>query len=256
MEKTGKAASPLGAVSTARESEGPATGNGNKDGNNNDHFDIDSDDGNHREGNVDSSELPSEGDTTRANGEKSDKTLDEDEAKHSDRYGFEASDGSHRSERLSSDILEKRRDTEIERTRKWIKMMKKWDIVSNTFKLKNRVRKGIPDAARGFSWGHLIDIAEMKAKYPSIDELDKQEIDAVVLDEVSVMFIPTSRMVSLVCMLIDRSRRKSNVSQAHSLSIGWRLVQKKFCFAFFMETNYRRPWPVDASPEFSSFGQS
>lgn len=109
--------------------------------------------------------------------------VEEAQENHIDRYGFITTDRFHRSKAVSSNLIATRRETEIERTRKWIKMMKKWDKYSAS-KLKSRIRKGIPDVARGFAWFKLSGGATYKSKYPNLAELDRLELDPLVLDEI------------------------------------------------------------------------
>ena len=109
--------------------------------------------------------------------------VEEIKENHIDRYGFITTDRFHRSKTVPVNLIATRRETEIERTRKWIKMMKKWDKFSAA-KLKSRIRKGIPDVARGFAWFRLSGGAKYKLKYPNLADLDRLELDPIVLDEV------------------------------------------------------------------------
>ncbi|XP_023664746.2 USP6 N-terminal-like protein isoform X2 [Paramormyrops kingsleyae] len=77
-----------------------------------------------------------------------------------DRFGF-----LHEIELPSSDSMEeKQKHLEMERTTKWLKMLKSWDKYKNTEKLVKRVYKGIPLQLRGEVWGLLLDVPKMKAE--------------------------------------------------------------------------------------------
>ena len=81
-----------------------------------------------------------------------------------DRYGFMTDD--HRSRATAVSKKDSRKESE--RTVKWIKMIKNWDkyIFQKEEKLKNRIRKGIPDSVRGTVWPLLINVNLWKTKYP------------------------------------------------------------------------------------------
>ncbi|XP_054618145.1 USP6 N-terminal-like protein isoform X2 [Dunckerocampus dactyliophorus] len=75
-----------------------------------------------------------------------------------DRFGF-----LHDNELPSYDSLEeKHKNTELERTTKWLKMLKSWDKYKNSDKLARRIYKGIPLQLRGEVWCLLLDIPKMK----------------------------------------------------------------------------------------------
>ncbi|XP_030004872.1 USP6 N-terminal-like protein isoform X3 [Sphaeramia orbicularis] len=75
-----------------------------------------------------------------------------------DRFGFV-----HENELPSYDsVEEKQRHTEVERTTKWLKMLKSWDKYKNSEKLVRRIYKGIPLQLRGEVWCLLLDIPKMK----------------------------------------------------------------------------------------------
>ncbi|XP_076578643.1 USP6 N-terminal-like protein isoform X2 [Chaetodon auriga] len=75
-----------------------------------------------------------------------------------DRFGFV-----HKTELPSSDSLEeKQKHTEVERTTKWLKMLKSWDKYKNSDKLNRRIYKGIPLQLRGEVWCLLLDIPKIK----------------------------------------------------------------------------------------------
>ncbi|XP_047191959.1 USP6 N-terminal-like protein isoform X1 [Scophthalmus maximus] len=75
-----------------------------------------------------------------------------------DRFGFV-----HENELPSYDsVEEKQKHTEVERTSKWLKMLKSWDKYKNSEKLVRRVYKGIPLQLRGEVWCLLLDIPKIK----------------------------------------------------------------------------------------------
>ncbi|XP_046878915.1 USP6 N-terminal-like protein isoform X3 [Hypomesus transpacificus] len=76
-----------------------------------------------------------------------------------DRFGF-----LHENELPSDDSVEVRQKTsqELERTTKWLKMLKSWDKYKNSDKLSRRVYKGIPLQLRGEVWCLLLDIPKIK----------------------------------------------------------------------------------------------
>ncbi|XP_029350793.1 USP6 N-terminal-like protein isoform X3 [Echeneis naucrates] len=75
-----------------------------------------------------------------------------------DRFGFV-----HENELPSYDsVEEKHKHTEVERTTKWLKMMKSWDKYKNSEKLVRRIYKGIPLQLRGEVWCLLLDIPKIK----------------------------------------------------------------------------------------------
>lgn len=75
-----------------------------------------------------------------------------------DRFGFV-----HKNDLPSSDpVEEKHKHLEMDRTMKWLKMMKSWDKYKNSDKLLRRVYKGIPLQLRGEVWCLLLDIPKVK----------------------------------------------------------------------------------------------
>jgi hypothetical protein len=57
-------------------------------------------------------------------------------------------------------------EKEMERVHKWNVMMSDWDrwMKKNVSKIKERVRKGIPDRCRSEAWGKLADLRNIKKK--------------------------------------------------------------------------------------------
>ncbi|KAJ1390824.1 hypothetical protein B484DRAFT_408903 [Ochromonadaceae sp. CCMP2298] len=105
-----------------------------------------------------------------------------------DRYGFLCSDAFHQAHQLPPAVLHARRQKEAERTLKWVKMIKKWETYgpggAKNFKLKRRVRKGIPDAIRGLVWYRMSDAEQGRLLFPDIDMIDTSNVPAQVIDEV------------------------------------------------------------------------
>ncbi|XP_022105991.1 USP6 N-terminal-like protein [Acanthaster planci] len=64
----------------------------------------------------------------------------------------------------------KLREQEVERTKKWLKMMKDWKRYYPSEKLTRRVYKGIPDKLRGSVWALLLDLKKVKDEQPSVYE--------------------------------------------------------------------------------------
>ncbi|MBN3274319.1 US6NL protein, partial [Polyodon spathula] len=90
--------------------------------------------------------------------------------KVTDRFGF-----LHANELPAYDsVEEKQKLQEVERTTKWLKMMKSWDKYKNSEKLLRRIYKGIPIQLRGEIWGLLLDIPKIKAEKKDFYEKLKQ----------------------------------------------------------------------------------
>lgn len=110
-----------------------------------------------------------------------------------DRYGFYVTDEYHRiNSSIPSYLQEKRRRKEQSRVAKWLKMKSKWQLhyaVSSgstkvSVKLRRRVRKGIPDAMRGFAWYEFSGAAAMAGRYPNPSAIDISVVPETVLDEI------------------------------------------------------------------------
>ena len=86
--------------------------------------------------------------------------------KSRDRYGFILHDNSAESHRDEAEKL-KLQNIEKKRTKKWLKMLSKWNkIVSfRSDKLKSRLRKGVPDPVRGEVWKKLARVEDNKRLY-------------------------------------------------------------------------------------------
>ncbi|XP_008302361.1 USP6 N-terminal-like protein isoform X2 [Stegastes partitus] len=84
---------------------------------------------------------------------------------------------------------EKRKQQEIERAEKWLKMVKKWDKYKNSDRMVKRVYKGIPLQLRGRAWALMLDVERTKkeneGKYEKMKEqarLCSSEIKQIDLD--------------------------------------------------------------------------
>jgi hypothetical protein len=57
----------------------------------------------------------------------------------------------------------------MERVKKWLKMLKNWESMSTTEKLRRRIYKGIPNSLRGQVWSQLLNLEtvreEQEGKY-------------------------------------------------------------------------------------------
>ncbi|XP_030425222.1 USP6 N-terminal-like protein isoform X2 [Gopherus evgoodei] len=78
--------------------------------------------------------------------------------KVTDRFGF-----LHAEELPFHDAaIERQKHLEIERTTKWLKMLKSWEKYKNSEKFHRRIYKGIPLQLRGEVWCLLLDVPKMK----------------------------------------------------------------------------------------------
>ncbi|KAG8440030.1 hypothetical protein GDO86_005993 [Hymenochirus boettgeri] len=78
--------------------------------------------------------------------------------KVTDRFGF-----LHKVELpVHDEATEKQKFLEIERTSKWLKMLKSWDKYKNSEKLHRRIYKGIPLQLRGQVWSLILDVPKLK----------------------------------------------------------------------------------------------
>lgn len=75
-----------------------------------------------------------------------------------DRFGF-----LHENELPAFNAMEeKQKQLELERTEKWLKMLKSWNKYKNSEKLVRRIYKGIPLQLRGQVWCLLLDVPKIK----------------------------------------------------------------------------------------------
>ncbi|XP_061670625.1 USP6 N-terminal-like protein [Syngnathoides biaculeatus] len=84
---------------------------------------------------------------------------------------------------------EKLKQLELERSKKWLKMIKKWDKYKTSDRMVKRVYKGIPIQLRGRVWSLMLDVEKMKkdnkGKYEEMKEQAKlysSEIKQIDLD--------------------------------------------------------------------------
>ncbi|XP_051974428.1 USP6 N-terminal-like protein isoform X2 [Xyrauchen texanus] len=83
-----------------------------------------------------------------------------------DRFGF-----LHENELPAYDVVEeKQKHLEVERTSKWLKMLKSWEKYKNSDKLARRIYKGLPLQLRGQVWGLLLDIPKIKEEKKDLYE--------------------------------------------------------------------------------------
>ncbi|XP_067915587.1 USP6 N-terminal-like protein isoform X2 [Heterodontus francisci] len=86
--------------------------------------------------------------------------------KITDRFGF-----LHAKELPMPDAVEERlKQIEIERTGKWLKMLKSWDKYKNGEKVVRRIYKGIPLQLRGEVWSLLLEIQKVKLEKKDLYE--------------------------------------------------------------------------------------
>ena len=138
-----------------------------------------------------------------------------------DRYGFLEEDYSHHSTLTISEVMMKhRRQKESERSTKWARMLKK----EGSSKLKERARKGIPDAVRGESWRWIMEhsyseYSQVKKRHPNLkvvlgeasSSLKGAEslptLDARTIDEVPLYLSHLNLSeLSTTLLISDRSR--------------------------------------------------
>jgi len=106
---------------------------------------------------------------------------DELESEQVDRYGFYVTDKYRRAQTQVNSQDERK---EHERTVKWQEMISQWDRFPIA-KLKERVRKGVPNAMRGQVWPLLLDIDTWRAKWP-VDMVSRMvvNLDVRIIDEI------------------------------------------------------------------------
>lgn len=72
----------------------------------------------------------------------------------------------------------KQRQVEMEREKKWLKMLKAWDKYNRAGKLVRRVYKGIPNKLRGQMWAHFLNLHKIKeeqlGKYQEMKERSRK----------------------------------------------------------------------------------
>ncbi|XP_044136007.1 USP6 N-terminal-like protein isoform X1 [Bufo gargarizans] len=91
--------------------------------------------------------------------------------KVTDRFGF-----LHEEELPIHDgALDRQKFLEIERTSKWLKMLKSWDKYKNSEKLHRRIYKGIPLQLRGQVWSLILDVPKLKEDKKDLYTVLKQK---------------------------------------------------------------------------------
>ncbi|XP_025097014.1 USP6 N-terminal-like protein [Pomacea canaliculata] len=88
-----------------------------------------------------------------------------------DRYGFIHE---HALPAVPDAVEAKHRQVELDRTQKWVKMLKNWDKYYPGEKLVRRVYKGIPDRLRGEVWSRLLSVNKIKAEQEGIYQKMRQ----------------------------------------------------------------------------------
>ncbi len=108
-----------------------------------------------------------------------------------DKFGFIPGDRFHQSLLITESELMLRREKEIERTKKWLKMINNWEFTTTRrqAKLKRRIRKGIPDALRMKVWYDLSQAEKIKKKIPKPSTLivDGTTLDPLTIDDVRIV---------------------------------------------------------------------
>ncbi|KAJ0183808.1 hypothetical protein K1T71_000231 [Dendrolimus kikuchii] len=77
-----------------------------------------------------------------------------------DRYGF------IHDERLPQKTAPQKVNIEVEREKKWVKMLGHWDDTDTKHKLHRRIYKGIPNSLRTKIWCKLLDVNRIKSENP------------------------------------------------------------------------------------------
>jgi hypothetical protein len=119
-----------------------------------------------------------------------------------DRWGFLVSDEFHRNVVIPEEVQKQRIAKEIERTAKWVKMIKNWAKYGRGGrkfdKLSRRVRKGVPDAVRSFVWFETCGARDVMGRFPDLSALKVNEVPERVIDEVRFTNIMLSYIICLV----------------------------------------------------------
>lgn len=95
--------------------------------------------------------------------------------KITDRFGF-----LHAKELPMPDAIEERlKQIEIERTGKWLKMLKSWDKYKNSEKVVRRIYKGVPLQLRGEVWSLILEIQKIKLEKKDLYDKLKNRARAI-----------------------------------------------------------------------------
>jgi TBC1 domain family member 10 len=111
-----------------------------------------------------------------------------------DRYGFfigedeSSSEIFHKAKVVDSKIRRARIDKEALRSRKWAEMLGKWNAGNppSADKLKERIKKGIPNDCRDTAWYTISQASIFQEKYPIPSELtrDESKLNLATLDDI------------------------------------------------------------------------
>ncbi|XP_046898242.1 USP6 N-terminal-like protein [Hypomesus transpacificus] len=116
-----------------------------------------------------------------------------------DRFGF-----LHEEELQNTTALqEKRKQQEVDRVDKWLKMMKKWDKYRNSDRMRKRVYKGLPLQVRGQVWALLLDLDKMKTEHQGKYEKMKEQA-RISSSEIKQIDLDINRTFRNHIMFMDR----------------------------------------------------
>jgi len=68
---------------------------------------------------------------------------------------------------------------ELDREKKWLKMLKNWDHFSTSEKLRRRIYKGIPEKLRGQVWSQLLNIRTVREEQKGKYEVRRKQNNAI-----------------------------------------------------------------------------
>ncbi|XP_073975683.1 related to the N terminus of tre oncogene isoform X2 [Rhodnius prolixus] len=94
-----------------------------------------------------------------------------------DRYGFihDPNNKHFSDEKIAESAGPGEVKVEMERVKKWVKMLRQWDTMVGTEKLRRRVFKGIPNSLRGQAWSRMLNLSNIReqqqGKYQEMREL-------------------------------------------------------------------------------------
>ncbi|KAK2160400.1 hypothetical protein LSH36_134g04011 [Paralvinella palmiformis] len=124
-----------------------------------------------------------------------------------DRYGFIHD---HPLPEVPDSVEAKAQQVELQRTKKWVKMIRKWDKYYPGEKLTRRVQKGIPERLRGDVWCRLLDVYKLKQEQKGVYEEMKERAHR---------FSPDIRQIDLDVNRTYRNhimfRKRYDVKQQH-----------------------------------------
>ncbi|XP_068438551.1 USP6 N-terminal-like protein [Clinocottus analis] len=115
---------------------------------------------------------------------------------------------------------EKRKQLEVERAEKWLKMAKKWDKYKNSDRMVKRVYKGIPLQLRGRAWALMLDVEKAKKDNEGKYEIMKEQA-GLYSSEIKQIDLDINRTFRDHIMFMDRFGVKQqalfNVLSAYSV---------------------------------------